>query len=133
MADGPDQVFADRSRALFSLLSFGVKNSRPLLHELALPVADQGLVDLELGSEFGELFLALDRRDSNLELEFFGVVVPRAFSQFQSPSRHQADKLTFLSSPVGPLYQVPIIPLLEIEWSHPKSFQISALCCSSII
>ena len=96
MADGPDQI-------LFSLLSPGVKNSRPLFHKLALPVADQGLVDLELGSEFGELFLALDRRDGNLELEFFGVVVPRAFSQFQSLSQHQADKNMFLSSLVGPL------------------------------
>jgi hypothetical protein len=49
------------------------------------------------------LFLALDRRDSDLELELFGVVVPRAFSQLQSPSQHQADKLASLSSPVGPL------------------------------
>lgn len=103
MSDGLHQLFTDRHGVLLGLMRFGVKNPGALFHELAFPVADQGLVDFELGGQFGELFLALDRRDGDLELEFLGVVVPRAFSQLLAPSKHQADKLNFLSSPVGPL------------------------------
>jgi hypothetical protein len=35
-------------------------------------------------------------------------VVSRSFSQLLSPSQHQADKLTSLSSPVGPLYYIAL-------------------------
>jgi len=82
MADGLHQLLADRRRVLFGLLALGVEDTGTLFHELALPIADQRLVDFELGGEFGELFLALDRRNGDLELELFGVVVSRAFSQF---------------------------------------------------
>jgi hypothetical protein len=101
MADGLFQFLADRRWILLALLSFGIKYRSPLFHQLSFPVADHGLMDLELGSELGKLFLALDRRNGNLELELFGVVAPRAFSQFQSPSRHQVDKLTPLSNYEG--------------------------------
>ena len=104
MTNGLNQLLADHRRILVALLSLGVKDRGTLFHQLSFPVADHGLMDLELGSELGKLFLALDRRNGDLELELFGVVVPRAFSQLQSPSQHQADKLMPLSSPVGPLY-----------------------------
>jgi len=103
MSDSLHQLLADRNLILVALLSLGVDDPGTLFHQLSFPVADQGLMDLELGGEFRELFLALDRRDGDLELELLGVVVPLAFSQLQSPSQHQADNLTSLSSPVGPL------------------------------
>ena len=89
---------------MVGLLPLGVKDTGTLFQQLPFPVADQGLVNFELVGEFRELLLALDRRNGNLELEILGVVVPFAFSQLQSPSQHQADKLTSLSRPVGPLY-----------------------------
>lgn len=103
MPNGFYQFLADRHRVLLRLLAFGVEDSGTLFHQLPFPVADQGLVDFELGGELVELFLALDRRYGDLELELLGVVLPRAFSQLISPSQHQDDKLTALSSPVGPL------------------------------
>lgn len=104
MADGIYQFLTDRRWIFIALLSIGVKDRGTLFHQLSFPVADHGLMDFELGSEFGKLLLTLDRRDGDLELEFFGVVAPLVFSQLQSPSQHQADKLTSLSSPAGPLY-----------------------------
>ena len=103
MADGLHQFLADCHRILVALLSLNVKDLSTLFHQLSFPVANHGLMNLELGGEFRKLFLALYRRNGDLELEFFGVVVPRAFSQLQSPSQHQADKLASLSSPAGPL------------------------------
>ncbi len=58
MSDGLHQLFADLRRVLFRLLALGVKDTGTLFHQLAFPVADQGLMDLELGGEFGKLFLA---------------------------------------------------------------------------
>ena len=103
MADGLHQFLADHRWILVSLLSPGVKNPGTLFHQLSLPIADQCLMDLELGSQFRKLLLALNRRNGDLELELLGVVVSFSFSQLKAPSQHQADKLMSLSSPVGPL------------------------------
>lgn len=86
MADGLHQFFADYGRILLGLLALVIEYSGPLFHELALPTADQRLMNFELGGKFGELFLALDRRYGDLELKFLAVVIPRTFCQILSPS-----------------------------------------------
>jgi len=52
MAYGLHQLLADRHRVLVGLLPLGVKDPGTLFHQLPFPVADQSLVDLELGGEF---------------------------------------------------------------------------------
>ena len=106
MANGLHQLLADHRRVLVALLALDVKDIGALFHQLSFPVANQCLMYFELGGELGKLLLALNRRNGDPKLELFGVVISRSFAQLQSPSQHQADKLTSLSSPVGPLYNL---------------------------